>query len=154
MEQATTIFWTSRSMCSRCMSGYCRVCAPQTHTRVKLLGFPRRANPVFVAMEACAVAHYWAREIAKLGHRVSLIAPAYVQPFIKAAEGRCRCLERPSVKRRSGRACLSKRHIPCQGLVPTAQWCGMAMNDVPAASATARRHSGISSPLSAASACC
>jgi hypothetical protein len=43
---------------------------------------------------------------------------------------------------------------PCHGLVPTAQWCGMAMNDVPAASVTARRHSGISLPLSAASACC
>jgi transposase len=34
-------------------------------------------------MEACAGAHYWAREIAKLGHHVHLIAPAYVKPFIK-----------------------------------------------------------------------
>ena len=34
-------------------------------------------------MEACAGAHYWAREIAKLGHHVRLIAPAYVKPFIK-----------------------------------------------------------------------
>jgi transposase len=36
-----------------------------------------------VAMEACAGAHYWAREIAKLGHHVRLIAPAYVKPFVK-----------------------------------------------------------------------
>jgi hypothetical protein len=42
---------------------------------------------------------------------------------------------------------------PCHGLVPTAQWCGMAMNGVPAASVTTRRHSGISLPFSAASAC-
>jgi transposase len=34
-------------------------------------------------MEACAGAHYWAREIAKLGHHVRLIAPAYVKPFIR-----------------------------------------------------------------------
>jgi transposase len=36
-----------------------------------------------MAMEACAGAHYWAREIAKLGHHVRLIAPACVKPFIK-----------------------------------------------------------------------
>ncbi len=28
-----------------------------------------------VAMEACASSHHWAREIAKLGHRIRLIAP-------------------------------------------------------------------------------
>ena len=34
-------------------------------------------------MEACASAHYWARELAGLGHEVRLIAPAYVKPFVK-----------------------------------------------------------------------
>src|SRR4029077_10395317 len=34
-------------------------------------------------MEACASAHYWAREIGKLGHHVRLIVPACVKPFIK-----------------------------------------------------------------------
>lgn len=34
-------------------------------------------------MEACASAAYWARELAKLGHEVKLIAPQYVRPFVK-----------------------------------------------------------------------
>jgi transposase len=36
-----------------------------------------------VAMEACASAHHWAREMARHGHEVRLIAPHYVKPFIK-----------------------------------------------------------------------
>lgn len=36
-----------------------------------------------VAMEACGSAHYWAREMAGLGHEPKLIAPHYVKPFIK-----------------------------------------------------------------------
>src|ERR1700741_4240173 len=52
-------------------------------TRVKLLGFLEAQTRCVIAMEACAGAHYWAREIAKLGHHVRLIAPAYVKPFIK-----------------------------------------------------------------------
>jgi transposase len=36
-----------------------------------------------VAMEACGSAHYWAREMARLGHEPKLIAPRYVKPFIK-----------------------------------------------------------------------
>ncbi len=52
-------------------------------TRAKLIGFLATQAPCIVAMEACAGANYWAREISKLGHRVQLIAPAYVKPFVK-----------------------------------------------------------------------
>ena len=39
-------------------------------TRSKLLGLLAAQAPCVVAMEACAGAHYWAREIGKLGvHR-------------------------------------------------------------------------------------
>lgn len=36
-----------------------------------------------VAMEACPSAHHWARELTEHGHRVRLIAPHYVKPFLK-----------------------------------------------------------------------
>ena len=36
-----------------------------------------------VAMEACASAHYWGREIGALGHSVKLIPPQYAKPYVK-----------------------------------------------------------------------
>lgn len=58
-----------------------------------------------VAMEACAGAHYWAREIRKLGHEVRLINPRYVRPYVKAnkndasdAEAICEAVTRPSMR--------------------------------------------------------
>lgn len=44
--------------------------------------FANRAVSV-VAMEACGSAHYWARELSKLGHEVRLIAAQFVRPFVK-----------------------------------------------------------------------
>ena len=52
-------------------------------SRGKLLTFLSSVPPCTVAMEACASAHYWGREIGALGHEVRLIAPAYVKPFVK-----------------------------------------------------------------------
>ncbi len=74
-------------------------------TRPKLLGFLAAQAPCVVAMEACAGARYWAREIGKLGHRVQLIPPAYVKPFVKRqkndaadAEAICEAAQRPSMR--------------------------------------------------------
>ena len=36
-----------------------------------------------VGMEACASAHYWAREVSALGHEVKLIPPQYVKPYVR-----------------------------------------------------------------------
>jgi transposase len=58
-------------------------------TRVKLLGFLAAQTRCVVAMEACAGAHYWAREIAKLGHR-ALDCASLRQAVHQAAEERCR----------------------------------------------------------------
>ncbi len=51
--------------------------------RVHVLAFFSELPRCIVAMEACATAHYWAREIGKLGHEVRLLPPAYVKPFVK-----------------------------------------------------------------------
>ncbi|MCB1993720.1 MAG: IS110 family transposase [Geminicoccaceae bacterium] len=51
--------------------------------REQLLPFLAARPACGVVMEACGSAHYWAREIGALGHRVRLVAPAYVKPFVK-----------------------------------------------------------------------
>lgn len=52
-------------------------------TRQRFQQFMAEQEPCVVAMEACGSAHYWAREMARLGHEVKLVAPRYVTPFIK-----------------------------------------------------------------------
>ena len=74
-------------------------------SRRQLLNFVANLPPCLVAMEACAGAHYWAREIEKLGHQVRLIAPKFVRPYVKAnkndasdAEAICEAATRPSMR--------------------------------------------------------
>ena len=56
-------------------------------------------------MEACGGAHFWGREIGKLGHQVRLIPPAYVKPFVRRqendaadAEAICEAAQRPNMR--------------------------------------------------------
>ena len=39
--------------------------------------------PCTVGIEACGSAHHWARVIGRYGHRVRLMPPAYVKPYVK-----------------------------------------------------------------------
>ena len=48
-------------------------------TREKVLPFMANLSRCVVGMEACGSAHYWAREIQKLGHEVKLINPKFVK---------------------------------------------------------------------------
>ena len=74
-------------------------------SRVKLLPFFAALPGCRVVLEACGGAHHWARELAKLGHNVQLIAPAYVKPFVTRqkndaadAEAICEAAQRPSMR--------------------------------------------------------
>jgi transposase len=51
-------------------------------TREKFLEFFAQLPEATVIMEACGSAHYWARQIEKLGHRVILLPPQYVRPYV------------------------------------------------------------------------
>lgn len=60
---------------------------------------------MLIGLEACASAHYWARELQTLGHEVRLIPPQYVKPFVKTnkndaadAEAICEALVRPTMR--------------------------------------------------------
>jgi transposase len=73
--------------------------------RRDVLAFFARLEPTVVAMEACGGAHYWARELAKLGHEAKLIAPQLSKPYVKRgkndaadAEGQCEAMSRPTMR--------------------------------------------------------
>ena len=77
----------------------------KTLRRGKLLAFLASVPRCVVAMEACASAHYWGREIMKLGHEVRLVPPIYVKPFVKRqkndttdAEAICEAGQRPTMR--------------------------------------------------------
>ena len=73
--------------------------------RSGVIAYFRSLEPCLVGMEACATAHYWARELIALGHRVKLMPPAYVKAYVKRnkndaadAEAICEAVARPSMR--------------------------------------------------------
>ena len=74
-------------------------------SRERLLDFLASQPRCVVAMEACAGAHQWGREIGELGHEVRLLPPVYVKPFVKRhkndmadAEAICEAAQRPTMR--------------------------------------------------------
>ena len=73
--------------------------------RSDLITFIGSIPPVLIGMEACGGAHFWARELAALGHEVRLMPPAYVKPYVKRgktdaadAEAICEAVTRPTMR--------------------------------------------------------
>src|SRR5215472_107483 len=73
--------------------------------RGQVLAFFKALPPCLIGMEACATAHYWAREVTKLGHRVRLMPARDVKAYVKRnkndaadAEAICEAVRRPTVR--------------------------------------------------------
>jgi transposase len=73
--------------------------------RVQVLAFFETLPPCLVGMEACATAHFWARELSKFGHEVRLMPPSYVKAYLRRqkndaadAEAICEAVTRPTMR--------------------------------------------------------
>jgi transposase len=70
-----------------------------------MLEFFANQQPMLIGMEACGGAHYWARELVKLGHHVKAMAPQHVKAYVKSqkndkrdAEAICEAVSRPTMR--------------------------------------------------------
>jgi transposase len=73
--------------------------------RAQMLAYFQQLPPCLIGMEACGSAHYWGRELQKLGHTVKLMAPQFVKPYVKSnkndandAEAICEAVARPTMR--------------------------------------------------------
>ena len=80
----------------------------RTLARAKVLEFFANAPPCVVGIEACGSAHYWGRELTKLGHTVRLMAAQFVIPSANAART-TPTTPRQSARRSGDRTCISWR---------------------------------------------
>src|SRR5450631_4239273 len=73
--------------------------------RSQVMAFFKALSPCLIGMEACATAHYWARELTKLGHEVRLMPAKDVKAYVKRnkndaadAEAICEAVRRPTMR--------------------------------------------------------
>lgn len=73
--------------------------------RAEVIRFFEAIPACLVGMEACATAHFWAREISALGHDVRLMPPGYVKAYLRRqkndaadAEAICEAVTRPTMR--------------------------------------------------------
>ncbi|HYQ92629.1 MAG TPA: IS110 family transposase [Candidatus Competibacteraceae bacterium] len=85
-----------------------KVVLRQSLSRGKVLAFFANLPACLIGLEAGGGAHYWGRELTRLGHEVRLIAPPLVVPYRKSgkagkndkndAEAICEAVGRPSMR--------------------------------------------------------
>ena len=73
--------------------------------RREVLAFFAKLEPTRIGMEACGGSHYWARELAALGHEVVLLPPQYVKPYVQRSKNDaadaaaiCEAMSRPRMR--------------------------------------------------------
>jgi hypothetical protein len=82
-----------------------KVVARKQLRRSQVITFFKALPPCLIGMEACATAHYWARELTKLGHQVRLKPAKDVKAYVKRnkndaadAEAICEAVRRPRMR--------------------------------------------------------
>ena len=97
--------------------------------RGKVLAFFAGLPSCLVGMEACASAHYWALELQALGHKVRLIPPQYVRPFVKTnkndatdAEAICEAVTRPTMRFAPAKS-AEQQSVRADNSRPGSVWC-------------------------------
>lgn len=82
-----------------------RVVVQRQLRRSQVLKYFAQQQPALIGMEACGSAHYWGRELGKLGHEVRLMPAAYVKAYVKRnksdardAEAACEAVSRPTMR--------------------------------------------------------
>ncbi len=73
--------------------------------RAEMAKFFANLTPCLIGMEACGSAHHWARKLETYGHKVRLMAPQFVKPYVKTnkndvadAEAICEAVSRPNMR--------------------------------------------------------
>lgn len=77
LDLAKTIFHLA------CLNEHDQLVNKKRLHRAQVLPYFARLEPCRIGMEACASAHYWARELIKLGHDVKLIPAQHVKPLVQ-----------------------------------------------------------------------
>src|SRR4030088_1197156 len=82
-----------------------KVVARRQLRRSQVIAVFKAWPPCLIGMEACATAHYWARELTKLGHQVRLMPAKDVKAYVKRnkndaadAEAICEAVRRPTMR--------------------------------------------------------
>jgi transposase len=82
-----------------------RVVLRRKLARGKVLPFFAGLTPCVIGLEACGGAHFWARELIKLGHDARLMPARYVRAYVKTnkhdaadAEACCEAVQRPGMR--------------------------------------------------------
>jgi transposase len=77
----------------------------KTLSRKEMIEFFAALPACLIGIEACGGAHYWARELSRLGHDVRLMAAQFVAPYRKSgkndandAEAICEAVGRPNMR--------------------------------------------------------
>jgi len=73
--------------------------------RSQVISFFAQLPRCLIGLEACATAHYWARELQALGHEIRLMPAQYVKAYVKRnkndaadAEAICEAVQRPRMR--------------------------------------------------------